>query len=183
MGTYRERLLVPVGYWLTAVPVVMLLGAEAYFFVDGYLPALTMVALYAIVAAFLLNWGSVTVEVTGGVLRAGRDTLALSDASEVIALNAEQAAALRGPRADPAAHLLLRPYLKRAVCVRLTEAEAESGVPYWLISTRHPDKLAAVLESARRAGDWPPDEGQPDEGQPADQQPADRRPGDWESVG
>ena len=147
MGPYRERLLVPVSYWLTAVPVVVLLGAEAYFFVDGYLPVVTIVALYAIVAAFLLNWGSATIEITGGVLRAGRDTLALDDASEVIALNAEQAALLRGPRADPAAHLQLRPYLKRAVCVRLTE-NAAAGVPYWLLSTRHPDRLAAALGDA-----------------------------------
>jgi Protein of unknown function (DUF3093) len=165
MGTYRERLLAPVSYWVIAAPVVVLLGAEAYFFVDGYLPVLTIAALYAIVAAFLLNWGSATVEVTPGVLRAGRDTLALSDASEVIALNAEQAALLRGPRADPAAHLLLRPYLKRAVCVRLTETAAAAGVPYWMMSTRHPDKLAAAIESARRAGD------------------GHRQPGDWESVG
>jgi len=165
MGTYRERLLAPVSYWIIAAPVVVLLGAEAYFFVDGYLPVLTIVVLYVIVAAFLLNWGSATVEVTPGVLRAGRDTLALSDASEVIALNEAQAALLRGPRADPAAHLLLRPYLKRAVCVRLTEPAAAAGVPYWMMSTRHPDKLAAAIESARRAGD------------------GDRRPGDWESVG
>jgi hypothetical protein len=168
MGTYRERLLVPVSYWITAAPIVVLLGAEAYFFVDGYLPVLTIAVLYVIVAAFLLNWGSVTVEVTSGVLRAGRDTLALSDASEVIALNPEQAALLRGPRADPAAHLLLRPYLKRAVCVRLTEAAAAAGVPYWLVSTRHPDQLAAAIEGARRTGGWPSE---------------DRRPGDWESVG
>ncbi len=51
------------------------------------------------------------------MLRAGRDTLALSDADEVIALDERQTTALRGPRADPAAHLLLRPYLKRAVYV------------------------------------------------------------------
>jgi hypothetical protein len=168
MGAYRERLLVPVSYWLTAVPVVVLLGAEAYFFVDGYLPVVTIVALYAIVAAFLLIWGSTTIEVTSGVLRAGRDTLALDDASEVIALNAEQAALLRGPRADPAAHLQLRPYLKRAVCVRLTASAAAEGVPYWLLSTRHPDKLAAAIEGARRGGDSPT---------------GDRQPGGWQSVG
>jgi Protein of unknown function (DUF3093) len=178
MGAYRERLLVPVSYWLTAFPVVVLLGAEAYFFVDGYLPAVTIVVLYAVVAVFLVNWGSATIEVTGGVLRAGRDTLALSDASEAIALSAEQAALLRGPRANPAAHLLLRPYLKRAVCVRLTESAAAAAAPYWLLATRHPEQLAAAIEAARRAGDWPADDPEP-----AGRQPDDRQPGDWESVG
>jgi hypothetical protein len=160
MATYRERLLVPVSYWVVAFPVVVLLGAEAYFFVDGYLPAVTIVVMYAIVAVFMLNWGSATIEVTGGVLRAGRDTLALSEAGEAIALDPDQAALLRGPRADPAAHLLLRPYLKRAVCVPLTEEAAARGVPYWMVSTRHPQKLAAAIESARHAAEWEPDDWQ-----------------------
>ena len=181
MGAYRERLLVPVSYWLTAFPVVVLLGAEAYFFVDGYLPTVTIVVLYAIVAVFLLNWGSVTIEVTGGVLRAGRDTLALSDASEVIALNAEQAALLRGPRGDPAAHLMLRPYLKRAVYIAL--ADPSDGVPYWLVATRHPEKLAAAIEAGRRPGGGPSAGRDAGDGHAGDRQAAERQPGDWESVG
>ena len=166
MGSYRERLLVPVSYWLLAVPVVASLGAEAYFFVDGFIPPLVIGVLFAIAAAFLVNWSSATIEVTGAVLRAGKDTLALSDADEVIALDERQATALRGPHADPAAHILLRPYLKRAVCVRL--ADRAEGVPYWLVATRHPEKLAAAIESARPAA-GPPHDG--------------HQSGDWESVG
>ena len=58
---------------------------------------------------------------TGGVLRAGRDTLPLSEAGEMVPLDEKQAALLRGPRADPAAHLLLRPYVKRAVYVAVAD--------------------------------------------------------------
>jgi Protein of unknown function (DUF3093) len=147
-GSYRERLLVPVSYWLLAVPVVVTLGAEAYFFVDGVIPPLFIGLLFVVVAVFLMNWSSATIEVTGAVLRAGKDTLALSEADEVIALDEMQATALRGPRADPAAHILLRPYLKRAVFVGL--ADPGEGVPYWLVATRHPEELAAAIESARR---------------------------------
>jgi hypothetical protein len=157
MGSYRERLLVPVSYWLLAVPVVLTLGAEAYFFVDGFIPPLVIGVLAAIVASFLVQWSSATIEVTGAVLRAGRDTLALSEAGEVVALDERQAAALRGPRADPSAHILLRPYLKRAVYIGL--ADPDAGVPYWLVATRHPDELAAAIETARQSdshqsGDW-----------------------------
>lgn len=157
MGSYRERLLVPVSYWLLAVPVVLTLGAEAYFFVDGFIPPLVIGVLAAIVASFLVQWSSATIEVTGAVLRAGRDTLALNEADEVIALDERQAAALRGPRADPSAHILLRPYLKRAVYISL--ADPDAGVPYWLVATRHPDELAAAIETARQSdshqsGDW-----------------------------
>lgn len=146
---YRERLLVPASYWLLAVPVAVTLGAEAYFFVDGFIPPLVIVALFLIVAVFLLNWSSATIEVTDTMLRAGVDTLALTEVSEAVALDEEQAAALRGPRADPSAHLLLRPYLKRAVYVAL--ADTAAGVPYWLVATRRPEELAAAIEDARRA--------------------------------
>ena len=156
MGSYRERLLVPVSYWLLTVPVVVTLGAEAYFFVDGIIPPLVIGALFAIVATFLVHWSTATIEVTGGVLRAGKDALALSEADEVIALDEKQATALRGPRADPAAHILLRPYLKRAVYVSL--ADPGEGVPYWLVATRRPEELAAAIERARhdspQSGDW-----------------------------
>jgi hypothetical protein len=153
MGSYRERLLVPVSYWLLAVPVVVTLGAEAYFFVDGFIPPLVILALFLFVAAFFLNWSSATIEVTGTVLKAGGDTLTLSEADEVTALDEKQAAALGGPRADPSAHILLRPYLKRAVCIAL--ANPAEGVPYWLVATRHPEELAAAIESARRSESHP----------------------------
>jgi len=166
MGSYRERLLVPVSYWLLAVPVVLTLGAEAYFFVDGFIPPLVIAALYAIIAAFLLHWNSATIEVTGAVLRAGNDTLALGDVDEVVALDEKQATALRGPRADPSAHLLLRPYLKRAVYVGL--ADPGEGVPYWMVATRHPEQLAAAIETARPPG------GHQHDG---------HQSGNWESVG
>jgi hypothetical protein len=162
MGAYRERLLVPVSYWLLAVPVALTLGAEAYFFVDGFIPPLFIALVFVIMAAFLVQWSSATIEVTGAVLRAGRGTLALSEAGEVIALDEKQALALRGPRADPSAHILLRPYLKRAVYIGL--ADPSEGVPYWLVATRHPEQLAAAIESARNTRDS-------------------HQSGDWESVG
>jgi hypothetical protein len=171
MGSYRERLLVPVSYWLLAVPVVVTLGAEAYFFVDGFIPPLVIGLLAVIVGVFLWHWSSATIEVTGSVLRAGKDTLALGEAARVIALDERQAAQLRGPKGDPAAHLLLRPYLKRAVYIGL--AHPGEGAPYWLVATRHPDQLAAAVERGMRSAGGQPGEGQATGGQA----------GDWESVG
>ena len=165
MGSYRERLLVPVSYWLLAVPVVVSLGAEAYFFVDGIIPPLVIGLFAVIVGVFLVHWSAATIEVTGSVLRAGNDTLALGEAGQVLALDERQAAQLRGPKADPAALLLLRPYLKRAVYVGI--ADPGEGVPYWLVATRHPEELAAAIEAGMR-----PDGGQPDDRQAAHGQAA-----------
>ncbi len=65
-------------------------------------------------------------------------------------LDEAQARALRGPRADPQAYLLIRPYLRKAVYIEVCSADI--AVPYWLLFTRRPAELAAAVESARAAG-------------------------------
>jgi len=100
------------------------------------------------VAGFLLSWGATSIEVSDGALRAGGATLPLSQVGEVVPLDEKQAALLRGPRGDPAAHLMLRPYLKRAVYIAL--ADPSDGVPYWLVATRRPAELATAIEGSRQ---------------------------------
>jgi DUF3093 family protein len=147
MHSYRERLSVPAGWWVLAVVCVALLGTEVWAGLGGFIPLLTYVVLALIVGAVLVNWSTAVIEVTSGTLRAARATLPLDQVGKVVALDAEEAARLRGPRADPAAHLLLRPYLKRAVYVEV--ADPASGVPYWLLATRRPDELAAAIQRSR----------------------------------
>lgn len=147
--SYHEHLRVPVSWWLLAIPVIAVLGGEIYAGFGGFIPPLIYGALVVVVGGFLLAWSATSIEVTHGTLRAGGASLPLSRAGEVVALDEKQAALLRGPRADPAAHLMLRPYLRRAVYIRLTDSG--SGVPYWLVATRHPAELAAAIERGRQA--------------------------------
>lgn len=147
--SYHERLLVPVSWWLLAVPVIAILGGEVYAGLGGFVPALIYAVFVAVVAGFLLTWGATAIEVTDGTLRAGGADLPLDQARDAVPLDEKQAALLRGPRADPAAHLLLRPYLKRAVYIRL--ADPGRGIPYWLVATRHPAELATAIECGRQA--------------------------------
>jgi hypothetical protein len=149
MRSYREHLHVPVSWWLLAIPCAVILGAEVYAGFGGFIPPLILTVFILVVAGALFGWGATSIEVSDGALRAGGATLPLSQVGDVVALDEKQAALLRGPRADPAAHLMLRPYLKRAVCIRL--ADPGSGVPYWLVATRHPDELAAAIERRRQA--------------------------------
>lgn len=148
-ASYRERLLVPVSWWLLAVPVVAVLGGEVYAGFGGWIPPAIYAVFIVVVVGFLLSWGAATIEVADGTLRAGGAELPLDRTSEVVPLDEKQAALLRGPRADPAAHLMLRPYLKRAVYIRL--ADPGSGVPYWLVATRHPAELATAIERGRQS--------------------------------
>src|SRR5258705_117699 len=67
--------------------------------------------------------------------------------AECAARDAAQTRALRGPRADPAAYLLVSPSLPQAVYVLVPGSPPEP--PYWLIATRKPAELAAAIERAR----------------------------------
>ena len=151
MRDYRERLTVPVAWWILAIPVIVLLGAYgAYANLSGPVVVIIYAVLTVGCAAALLVWGSGLVEVGEGELRAAGAALPLSRVTEVRALDARQAEAMRGPRADPAAHTLIRPYLKTAVYIAVHDPAGQ--VPYWLIGTRRPGELAAVIERGRPKG-------------------------------
>jgi hypothetical protein len=146
MRSYRERLRVPLLWWALAVVNILIIGSGIWAGLGGYWPATTYIVLALLVGAFLVNWDRAVVEVADGALRTGQDRLPLDQVGDVVALSEEEAAVVRGPRADPAAHILLRPYLKRAVYV--TVADPASTVPYWLIATRRPEELAAAIKDA-----------------------------------
>jgi hypothetical protein len=61
-------------------------------------------------------------------------------------LDAEEARRRAGVEANARAHLVLRPYVKTAVEITLNDPD--DPVPYWLVSTRHPQQLAAAQREA-----------------------------------
>src|SRR5271166_6162540 len=136
MHDYRERLHVPLAWWLLAVPTVLILGATLYAGLPEPWPIIVMVGLAAGCATLLITMGLATVEVGGGTLRTPGAVLPLAAISEVVALDEKQSTRLRGPRADPAARFYSRPYLKESVYLAVDPA-ADAAVPYWLIGTRH----------------------------------------------
>ena len=147
MHCYRERLFAPPLWWVTGMFTMLTFGAIVWTGFDLGISLAVFGGVIAITAAFLLNWGRATIEVTGSELLAERARLPLADVGEVLPLDEEQARALRGPRADPRAHFLIRPYLRSAVYVEVARPGAAS--PYWLLATRRPAELAAAIESAR----------------------------------
>jgi hypothetical protein len=153
MSDYRERLRVPLAWWLLFMPSVLIIGATVYAGLPEPWPVIIIAGLIAGCAAFLIAISQATIEVRDGTLRAGKAELPLTSVSEVAALDGNQTARLRGPRADPAAHLYSRPYLKESVYL----AVAPPGpTPYWLIGTRHPAELAAAVDRCRlQAGHEP----------------------------
>jgi hypothetical protein len=146
MPEYRERLRVPLAWWLLALPSALIIAVTVYAGFQGPWPFIIVGGLLAGCAAILISLGLGTLEVGSGAIRAGGAALSLAAVREVVMLDEPQTIALRGPRADPAAYLYSRPYLKESVYLAV---DPSAGVPYWLIGTRHPAELAAVIERCR----------------------------------
>jgi hypothetical protein len=145
---YDERLSVPLRWWVQGTMLV----ASLWLAMIVALPAaaawtITAIAM-AVLALALLAYGAARVTVEGGFLRAGRARIAGFHLGGSSALDAEATRRMSGAEADARAYLLLRPYLKRAVQVEITDPA--DPAPYWLLSTRHPDRLARAIAGLHR---------------------------------
>lgn len=147
VSDYDERLAVPAWWWVVAAGLVGLLGAE---FHVG-LPLVWKIGTYAVSGALALGLlvfaSAVRVGVRDGSLVAGRARLPLQYAGEVRVLDRAATSAAMGPEADPAAYTLTRPWLPGSVRVEVRDPADDT--PYWLVGSRHPDRLAAALQAAR----------------------------------
>jgi Protein of unknown function (DUF3093) len=146
---YAERLGVPLRWWVQGTMLV----ATLWLAVAVAMPPLgawivTMVAL-ALMTFLFTTYGGARVVVADGTLRAGRAHIAAEHLGTAVALDAEQTRRVAGVEADARAFLLIRPYLKRAVKVEITDPA--DPAPYWLIGTRHPEELARALMAMTRA--------------------------------
>lgn len=106
--------------------------------------------LVAITCGMFLLIGAARIEVGGGELRAGRAHVPLRFVGEPEPLDAAATRRAAGVEADARAYLLLRPYLKRAVRVPITDPA--DPTPYWLLSTRRPGAVADAIRRHARDG-------------------------------
>lgn len=143
---YAERLTVPLRWWVQGTMMVATLWLAVVVALPPIAAGLIGLVAGALVALAFLAYGSARIEVSGGVLRAGRAHIPTTYVGSVAPLDAEQTRRAAGVEADARAYLVLRPYLKRSVRVEITDPA--DPTPYWLLSTRHPTRLAAALGSA-----------------------------------
>jgi len=141
--TYSERLGVPLRWWVQGTMLV----ATLWLAVVVALPAvaawiITAIAM-AVLSIGLWAYGAARITVGAGRFRAGRAHIDVAHVGTATPLDAGQTRRIAGMDADARAYLLLRPYLKRAVKVEITDPA--DPAPYWLVSTRRPDELAQAL--------------------------------------
>lgn len=145
---YREVLRTPWWWYLVALIVAGILAVE--FGVAGldavfWVPFGVMVP----VAVAIVWWlGRSRVEVRDDqLLVTGPNSanLPLRYVSGAVALDARTLRLVVGREGDPAAFVSIRPWVGSGVQVWLDDED--DPTPYWVVSSRHPDRLVAVLRS------------------------------------
>ncbi len=144
--TYRERLYVTWYWWPLPLVAATLLAAEVHLGYPGVRAWLPYVLLLPITALLLWRAGSASVRVQDGELWVGNAHLPLRFVGEIQIVSVKDKRRVLGPHLDPAAFVLHRGWI--GPVVRLRQTDPEDPTPYWVLSTRHPDRLAEALRAS-----------------------------------
>lgn len=144
---YRERLWVPILWWLLAGLLVLSVWLALIVAAPIWLTWLVSAGVGGLCGIALLTYGRTQVRVTEQRVYAGRAQIEHQHISSIEALNKDQTRAALGANADARAFLVTKPYLSR--CVKLCLNDARDPTPYWLIGSRRPDQLAQAIRSYR----------------------------------
>lgn len=146
---YRERLTPSVG--MIAATAVFATGVAVCFLPLGWLAFWLALAVAGAISAALLMRAAVTVVVRDGregpELVAGRAHIPCRFLGPARGFTGEAARQERGPNLNTAAYLVVRGWVSGVMRVEVDDAS--DPTPYWLISSRSPEKLAAAIEAGR----------------------------------
>lgn len=148
-AAYWERLYLPWWHWLLPLLAAGLLAAEVNMGYPGVRAWLPYVITIPLTLLILWRFSNAKVEVKDGELWAGEAHLPLEFAGETQIIPAHLKRQVLGPAFDPAAFALHRSWVGPMVWVHVTDEH--DPTPYWLVSTRNPERLVAALEAQRPA--------------------------------
>jgi hypothetical protein len=173
---YRERLRTPWWWYPIGIFVGLLLGAEFAFIVPDWLLWLPLVI--SVLAAIGIVWriSSGTIRVSDGSVIAGDRSLPIQRIERIYPLSYAELRRVVGRHGDPLAFNFIRSWVGPGVQLVLHPEPAETAPatapaadtaadpaadpselprlpePYWLISSRHPDRFIAAIQAAGAAG-------------------------------
>ena len=143
---YSERLYVTWYWWPLPLLAALILAAEVHMGYGGIRSWLPYVVLLPLTAALLWWAGHARVSIADGELRVADARLPLSFVGDVYVIPANAKRKALGPHLDPSAFLVHRGWVGPLVMVQLTDPA--DPTPYWIFSTRHPERLAELLRTA-----------------------------------
>lgn len=142
---YRERLTVPATWWVIGMFFALAFVTAVGFYAGPMVAVIAGGGTAAGVGLALLWYGRMMVAADADGLHAGEALLAWPYAGPVIVHDRVGTRLRLGTGADHAAWLLVRAFVPGSVEVAVDDPDDPH--PYWLISSRDPEKLAAAIES------------------------------------
>ncbi len=143
--TFRERLFIPWWGWLLPLAAASLLAAEVHMGFPGVRSWLPYVIVLPLTLALIVRMGWTRVEVSGGELTVGSAHVPVGLLGEVEVVDAKGKRRAMGPELDPMAFVLHRGWVPTMLRVRLVDPQ--DPTPYWLFSTRSPERLVEALRA------------------------------------
>lgn len=157
---YTERLWIPIWWWIVAIPVGALIGYTFSLALPSLPTWIFFVAMAPVTVAFCLWLSRLEIAVShtagedadplspsGTLDIKGRAHLPLSAIARTVSVPASARRAAMGRQLDPEAFVTQRTWVKTMVLIVLDDPQ--DPTPYWLVSSRRPEKLMAALGSAR----------------------------------
>ncbi|MCW2604273.1 MAG: hypothetical protein JWN61_2408 [Pseudonocardiales bacterium] len=140
-----ERMRVPWWWYPSAALIGAVLAGQfrlALYSLPEWLPFAILIPL-----AMLLAWraGASRLQVGRGELRVRDAHIPLDVVGEVVELDARTVRLLAGRRGDPAAFVMLAPWIGPGL--QVMNEDPDDPAPYWLFSTRHPHEVATALRA------------------------------------
>jgi Protein of unknown function (DUF3093) len=142
---FRERLRPAAWVWLAGAGLAGSIGL--IFARLGSGQALVAVVVTGAAATTFLVRTTPSVTVQDGLLVAGPARIPLGQLGAAQVLDAAAMRHERGPGLDARAYLLIRGWIDTGV--KVCVEDPADPTPYWLVSTRHPQALAAAVGAGR----------------------------------
>ena len=144
---YRERLSVPWWWYPPALFVAGLVALEVNAAARDWPRWISFAVLFAVAAGALVWLGRIEVRVLdaghGRELWAGEAHLPTTVISRCALVPRSAKSSALGRQLDPAAYVVHRAWVGPMVLVVL--ADPDDPAPYWLVSSRHPNRVLAAL--------------------------------------
>lgn len=144
MTSYTERLW-PTP-WLFFACLLILPAVTLMLTPINFTLAIIVAVLAYAAACWFLVLTSPRVTLTDRGLQAGRATLPREFIGAVEVLEGDELQLAIGPKLDARTHLLLRGWVKTGV--RIENTDPKDPAPFWIVSSRAPEELAAALAPA-----------------------------------
>ena len=140
---YRERLVPSWPTWIVAAGLVAMISIAYGAALGSWAGWGTALASSALATALLIITAPVITVSTSGI-RVGRANLPVRSIEDVVIVDRDRIRELRGPGSDGRVFVAVRPGAAPDG-ILITLDDNDDPHPAWLLSSRHPDRLAASL--------------------------------------